>query len=71
MGKGKSLLTDAALSLRTKPVELIRVFNAQTDAKEGWALKNGCFRTVVLEETLESPLDCKEIKPVHSKGNQS
>jgi len=41
------------------------------DHKEGWALKNGCFWTVVLEKTLESPLDCKEIKPVNPKGNQS
>ena len=39
--------------------------------KEGWASKNWCFWTVVLEKTLESPLDCKEIKPVNSKGNQS
>ena len=40
------------------------------DHKEGWALKNWCFQIVVLEKTLESPLDCKEIKPVHPKGNQ-
>ena len=39
--------------------------------KESWALKNWFFWTVVLEKTLESPLDCKEIQPVHSKGNQS
>ena len=39
--------------------------------KESWALKNWCFRTVVLEKTLESPLDYKEIQPVHPKGNQS
>ena len=39
--------------------------------KESWALKNWCFRTVVLEKTLESPLDCEEIQPVHPKGNQS
>ena len=38
--------------------------------KEGWMLKNWCFWTVVLEKTLESPLDCQEIKPVNSKGNQ-
>ena len=38
--------------------------------KEGWAPKNWCFQTVVLEKTLESPLDSKEIKPVHPKGNQ-
>ena len=41
------------------------------DYKESWALKNWCFWTVVLEKTLESPLDCKEIQPVHRKGNQS
>ena len=39
--------------------------------KEGWALKNWCFQTEVLEKTLESSLDCKEIQPVHSKGDQS
>ena len=38
--------------------------------EEGWAPKNPCFWTVVLEKTLESPLDCKEIQPVHSKGDQ-
>ena len=43
----------------------------ELDHKENWALKNWCFRTVVLEKTLESPLNCKEIQPVHSKGNQS
>ena len=43
----------------------------ELDYKESWALKNGCFWTVVLEKTLESPLDCKEIQPVHPKGNQS
>ena len=40
------------------------------DHKEGWVLKNRCFWTVVLEKTLESPLYCKEIQPVHPKGNQ-
>ena len=39
--------------------------------KEGWSPKNLCFWTVVLEKTLESPLDCKEIQPVNPKGNQS
>ena len=39
--------------------------------KESWVLKNWCFWTVVLAKTLESPLDCKEIQPVHPKGNQS
>ena len=39
--------------------------------KESWAPKNWCFWTVVLEKTLESPLDCTEMQPVHPKGNQS
>ena len=43
----------------------------ELDHKEGWMLKNWCFSTVVLEKTLESPLDFKEIKPVSPKGNQS
>ena len=43
----------------------------ELDYKENWALKNWCFWTVVLEKTLESPLDCKEIQPVHPKGDQS
>ena len=43
----------------------------ELDHKESWAPKNWCFWTVVLEKTLESPLDCKEIQPVHPKGNQS
>ena len=43
----------------------------ELDYEESWALKNWCFWTVVLEKTLESPLDCKEIQPVHPKGDQS
>ena len=43
----------------------------EMDHKEGWALKNWCFWTVVLEKTLESPLDSKEIQSVHHKGNRS
>ena len=42
----------------------------ELDYKESWALKNWCFWTVVLEKTLESPMDCKEIQPVYPKGNQ-
>ena len=41
------------------------------DYKESWALKNWCFWTVVFEKTFESPFDCREIKTVHAKGNQS
>ena len=43
----------------------------ELDNKKYWALKNWCLWTVALEKTLESPLDCKEIQPVHPKGNQS
>ena len=43
----------------------------ELDCEESWAQKNWCFWTVVLEKTLESPLGCKEIQPVHPKGNQS
>ena len=43
----------------------------ELDHKDSWALKNWCFWTLVLEKTLESPLDCKEIKPVNPQGNKS
>ena len=48
-----------------------RVWMWELNHTESWALKNWCFWTVVLEKTLESHLDCKEIQPVHPKGNQS
>ena len=47
-----------------------RVRMRELDHKEGWTPKNWCFRTVVLEEILKSPLDCKETQPAHPKGNQ-
>ena len=43
----------------------------ELDHKEGWVLKNWCFWAVMLEKTLQSPLKCKEFKPVNPKGNQS
>ena len=46
------------------------VLMRELNHKEGWALKNWCFQTVMLEKTLESPLDCKEIKSINPKGNQ-
>ena len=49
----------------------VQVRTWELDHKENWAPKNWCFWTVVLEKTLESPLDCKDIKPVNPKGNQS
>ena len=48
-----------------------RVWMWELDYKETWASKNWCFWTVVLEKTLESPLDCKKIQPVHPKRDQS
>ena len=48
-----------------------RVWMGMLDYKENWVLKNLCFWTLLLETTLEGPLDCKEIKPVHPKENQS
>ena len=80
---GRKVIKDSILKCRdiTLPtkVHLVKatVFQAvvlwmwKLDYKESWAPKNWCFWTVVLEKTLESPLDCKEIQRVHPKGNQS
>ena len=70
-----NVLKSRDITLPTK-VHLVKavVFTVvmwELDHKESWTLKNWCFWTVVLEQTLESPLDSKEIKPVNPKGNQS
>ena len=70
-----SILKSRDITLPTK-VHLIKamVFPVviwELDYKESWEPRNWCFWTVVLEKTLVSPLDCKEIQPVHPKGNQS
>ena len=52
-------------------VSSCHVWMWELDHKAGWVTKNWCFWTVVLEKTLESPLDCKEIQPVHAEGNKS
>ena len=73
-----SILKSRNITLPTK-VRLVKpmVFSSshvwmwELDYKESWVPKNWWFWTVVLEKTLESPLDCKEIQPVHPKGNQS
>ena len=68
---------DITLSTKIHLVKAIYGFSSshvwmwELDYKESWALKNWCFWTMVLEKTLESPLDSKEIQPVHPKGNQS
>ena len=49
----------------------VAMYGCELDHKESWGPKNWCFWTMVLEKTLEGPLDCKEIQPVNSKGNQS
>ena len=53
------------------PIVVLDVLMWELDYKESWVPKNWCFWTVVLEKTLESPLDGKEIQPVHPNGNQS
>ena len=72
-----SILKSRDITLPTK-VCLVRamvfpvvIYRCELDYKESWVLKNWCFWTVVLEETLESPLDSKEIQPVYPKGDQS
>ena len=70
-----SILKSRDITLPTK-VHLVKamvifhVWMWELDYEESWAPENWCFWTVVLEKTLESPLDCKEIQPVHPKGNR-
>ena len=59
------------LSIQSYGFSSSYVWMWELEYKESWAQKNWCFWTVVLEKTLESPLDCKEIQSVHPKGNQS
>ena len=64
-------ITDKGLSSQGYGFSSSHVWLWELDYEESWELKNWCFWTVVLEKILESPLDCKEIQPVHSKGDQS
>jgi len=72
-----SVLKSRDITLRTKlcivkgMVFPVVMCGCESWTWESWMPKNWCFWTVVLEKTLESPLDCKEIQPVHSKGDQS
>ena len=81
---GRKAMTNLESILKSRAITLLTEVSIQScgfssscvwvwelDYKESWALKNWCFWTVVLEKTLESPLNRKEIKPVHPKGNQS
>ena len=73
-----SILKSRDITLSTK-IHLVKgygfssshVWMWELDYKDSWALKNWCFWAMVLEKTLENPLDCKEIQPVHPKGDQS
>ena len=69
--KQKDYFTDKGPSSQSYGFSSSHIWMWELDYKESWVLKNRCFWTVVLEKTLEGRLDCKEIKPVHPKGNQS
>ena len=69
--KQKHYFTNKGPSSQSYGFSSSHVWMWELDYKESWTPNNWCFWTVVLEKTLESPLDCKEIKPVHPKGNQS
>ena len=78
---GRKIMTNLESILKSKDITFPssqgygfssgHVWMWELDCEESWALKNWCFWTVVLEKTVESPLDCKEIQPVHLKGSQS
>ena len=81
---GRKVMTNLDYILKSKDILLTKVYIVKAmvfpiwerwiwelDHKEGWALKNWYSWTVSLEKTLESPLYCKEVQPVHPKGNQS
>ena len=69
--KQRHYLTNKCPSCQSYDFSSSHVWMWELDYREHWAPKNWCFWTVVLENTLESPLDCKDIQSVHPKGNQS
>ena len=69
--KSRHCFANKGLSSQGYGFSSSHVWMWELDCEETWASKNWCFWTVVLKKTLESPLDCKEIQPVHSKGDQS
>ena len=69
--KQRHYFTNKGLSSQDYGFSSGHVWMWELDYKESWVLKNWCFWTVVVEKILESPLDCKEIQPVHPKGDQS
>ena len=69
-GKQRHYFANKGLSSQSYGFSSSHVWMWELEHKEGWAPKNWCFRTVVLDKTLESPLNCKEIEPINLKGNQ-
>ena len=69
--KQRHYFVNKGLSSQSYGFSSSHVWMCEVDYKESWASKNWCFWTVVLEKTLDSPLDCKEIQPVHPKGDRS
>ena len=69
--KSRDITLPSKIHLVKAMVFLVVMYGCELEYKESWAPKNWCFWTVLLEKTLESPLDCKEIQPVHPKGDQS
>ena len=68
--KSRHYFANKGLSIQSYGFSSGHVWMWDLDHKESWAPKNWCFWNAVLEKTLESPLDCKEVKPVSPKGNQ-
>ena len=69
--KQRHYFVDISPSVESYAFSISHAWMWELGYKQSWALKNWCVWTVVLEKTLESPLDCKEIQPAHPKGNQS
>ena len=69
--KQRHYFTNKGPSSQSYDFSSSHVWMWELDCEESWAPKNWCFLTVVLQKTLEGPLDCKEIQPIHPKGDQS
>ena len=69
--KSRDIICQQSPSFQSYSFYSSHIWMWNLDYKESWAPKNWCFWTVVLEKTLENPLDCKEIQPVYPEGNQS
>ena len=69
--KSRDIIFPTKVHLVKAMVFPVVMYGCELNYKESWAPKNRCFWTVLLEKILESPLDCKEIQPVHPKGDQS